>query len=274
MTPSEHITYATTLITCKKHDGSICSGTGFIMYLCMQENSCIPVLITNRHVVNNGLSCRFSICKKNDDGTPNDREIVDITVQDMSVWLFHPNPDTDLCCLPVGAAINELEERQGIKLFYTPLTKDWLPTDEDLKTFSALEEVVMVGYPRALVDNYNHKPILRRGITATNIKNNYENKPEFMVDMACFPGSSGSPVFILQEGMYSVAGSAFVGNRIKFLGVLYAGPMFNFDGRILFSNTPEGIKTKTAIPMNLGMVIKASEILAFEPLILQQTPKE
>lgn len=36
----------------------------------------------------------------------------------------------------------------------------------------------------------------RRGITATNINFDYNGKKEFVIDAACFPGSSGFPVFI------------------------------------------------------------------------------
>lgn len=273
MSPSELVTYATCLIQCVNNkNNTMSSGTGFIMHLCIKDDLCIPVLITNKHVIKDADTCLFSICKKNPDGSPNNLEIVNIFAPDMTAWVPHPNPDTDLCCLPIGEAIRDLEVR-GIQLFYAPLATNLLPTDEDIKTFSALEEVVMVGYPRALADKYNHKPLMRRGITATDIKNNYEGRSEFVVDMACFPGSSGSPVFILNEGLYAMGGSAFAGNRVKFLGVLYAGPIFNAKGEIMLSNTPEAKNTSTAIPMNLGFVIKSSEILAFEPLLYEALKK-
>lgn len=33
-----------------------------------------------------------------------------------------------------------------------------------------MEDVVMIGYPIGLSDTYNHKPIIRRGITASHPK--------------------------------------------------------------------------------------------------------
>ena len=39
-------------------------------------------------------------------------------------------------------------------------------------------------------------PILRRGTTATPIALNFEGRPEFLIDAAVYPGSSGSPVFV------------------------------------------------------------------------------
>jgi len=60
----------------------------------------------------------------------------------------------------------------------------------------------MVGYPIGLWDEKNNYPIFRKGITATHPANDYNGKSEFMIDAACFPGSSGSPVYIIDELNY------------------------------------------------------------------------
>jgi hypothetical protein len=41
-------------------------------------------------------------------------------------------------------------------------------------------------------------PILRRGVTATHPKINYLGRSEFLVDVAVYPGSSGSPIFLYE----------------------------------------------------------------------------
>jgi hypothetical protein len=48
----------------------------------------------------------------------------------------------------------------------------------------------MVGYPNGLWDTANNFPLIRRGVTATHIKNNYNGKSEFVIDIACYGGSS------------------------------------------------------------------------------------
>ncbi len=60
----------------------------------------------------------------------------------------------------------------------------------------------MVGYPVGLWDSVNNMPILRRGSTATLLDWTYEGRQEFVIDAACFPGSSGSPVFKYTVGDY------------------------------------------------------------------------
>lgn len=71
----------------------------------------------------------------------------------------------------------------------------------------------MIGYPNGLWDSQNNLPIIRRGITATSVKKDYNGKKEFLIDAAVFPGSSGSPVFIFNEGSYSVPGGFSNGHQ-------------------------------------------------------------
>jgi len=49
----------------------------------------------------------------------------------------------------------------------------------------------------------------------------YLGLPAFLIDAAVFPGSSGSPVFLLDRGMYqNRTGGTVVGSRVMLLGVL------------------------------------------------------
>lgn len=72
MSISEMLTYSTVLINCQYADGSVGSGTGFIVNLCNkpEEKTCIPVLITNNHVVNNSVRTVFEFCKADENGKP------------------------------------------------------------------------------------------------------------------------------------------------------------------------------------------------------------
>jgi len=128
----------------------------------------------------------------------------------------------------------------------------------------------MVGYPNGIWDNINNKPILRKGITATHPNFDYCGKKEIMIDAACFPGSSGSPVFIFNEGGYrDKSGNMFMGaSRIILLGVLYAGPQHTAQGDIQIVNVPTIDRpiAISRIPNNLGLIIKSERILELENL--------
>ena len=125
----------------------------------------------------------------------------------------------------------------------------------------------MVGYPDGIWDEFNNQPIIRRGITATHPKNDFNGKNEFLIDAACFPGSSGSPVLILYQGGYvdKKGNLNWGGSRVMLLGIMYAGPQHTAEGNISFAAIP---KAYTSIPNNLGLVIKSSRLMEFKSSLL------
>ena len=270
MSLSEMITYSTVLIRCEYANGTSGSGTGFIVNLCpdAEKHTCVPVLITNNHVVENSIKTVFEFCRANDEGEPLDTESFSITYEGNN-WIHHPDPDVDLRCLLLAEVLRNLEKR-NIKIFYIPLETWLIPNDEKLSELSAMEDVVMVGYPIGLSDQYNHKPVIRRGITSSHPRKDYQGKKETLLDVACYPGSSGSPVFILNQGAFPTKEGISVGNRVMLLGVLYGGHQFNTQGVLQFTNLPNVPKPVVQLPINLGIMIKAERILEFEKLFVNK----
>ena len=122
----------------------------------------------------------------------------------------------------------------------------------------------MAGYPTGLWDQANNMPILRRGITAVHPALDFNGKPEGVIDAACFPGCSGSPVLVLNEGSYMTKKGMQLGEwRILLLGVLYGGPEFTAEGGIVVKDIPMRATpvAQMRLPMNLGFYVKAREIL-------------
>lgn len=272
MSQSEMLTYSTVLIECEYSDGTFGTGTGVIVHLCVDRKTdqCAPVIITNRHVVKDSLEIQFEFCLQDEKGHPIDTMPQRVIYTDVP-WIAHPNPDVDLCCIPLAPVLTQIPE--SAKVFYIPLETNLIPSPSTLSTLSALEEVVMVGYPIGLSDRYNHKPIIRRGTTATHVKNNYQGKNDFLVDIACFPGSSGSPILLLNEGAYTTQHGISIGSRMMFLGILYGGTQYTSKGVLSFTNLPNTPTPMLDIPMNLGVAVKANEILFFEDIIFQHFPK-
>ena len=72
-----------------------------------------------------------------------------------------------------------------------------------------------------------------------------------------------------RQGYSTKSGGMVIGpSRVKLLGVLYAGPQHTVSGEIRViqiptQNIPVPVST---IPNNLGMVIKASQLDAFEKI--------
>ena len=160
-------------------------------------------------------------------------------------------------------------------MFYRTFDETLIPNKEKLETLDAVEEILMIGYPNGLWDSVNNMPIVRKGITATDIKFDYEGRKEFLIDAACFPGSSGSPVLICNVGGYrDKQGNLNWGSpRIFLLGILYAGPQLTVTGDIKVVTIPNMQQKALAvshIPNNLGYIIKAERIMDFVPLIKQK----
>ena len=133
-----------------------------------------------------------------------------------------------------------------------------------------VEEVYMTGYPNGLWDSLNNRPVTRKGVTASSALEDWQGEPVFMIDMACYGGSSGSPVYIMNQGAYPTKdGGIWMGNRFIFLGILYAGPTIDAQGSINIINVPTDSSAviSTKLMMNLGLVIHAEKLNDFKPLI-------
>jgi hypothetical protein len=192
-----------------------------------------------------------------------------VSLSSENLWVKHPDPDVDLCILPV-APLASRADKQGKRLFYITLHPAMIPTDGELAELTAIEDVVMVGYPVGIWDSANNMPVIRRGITATHPAKDYEGLTQFMIDAACFPGSSGSPVFLFNRGSYPLkSGGIALGDRVKLLGILHAGPRYNAKGEIQIENVPTGQKLVafSKVPINLGIVVKGKRLMDFEPVL-------
>jgi hypothetical protein len=273
LSASEQISYSTVRIEVEYNDGTTGTGTGFFFnFLEDTENKThVPAIITNKHVIKNSKKGRFILTKANENGEPLDTEHYQVFYDDFeSFWKKHKDKDVDLCAIPIANFLIDAEKKK-VKVFYFPLNKNILVNKENLEEINALEEILMIGYPNGIWDNINNKPILRKGITASHPKFDYCGKKEIIIDAACFPGSSGSPVFIFNEGVFKTkTGRLSSGNRIILLGVLFAGPQHTATGEIEVVNVPTIQKpiSISRIPNNLGLVIKAERILELEELFM------
>jgi len=107
---------------------------------------------------------------------------------------------------------------------------------------------------------------------ATSAAGEYQ---QFLIDAACFPGSSGSPVFIFNQGSYSDAnfggngGGIILGTRLMMIGILFAGHLHTTIGEIQVVPIPTATMPipVSQIPNNLGICIRASRLLEFAPVL-------
>lgn len=249
------------------------TGTGFYYAVEIDSGSAIHLLVTNKHVLGDGDHAAITMHV----GEPPDGETIPASFRTFFIQLAgkrldHPDPAVDLAAVMLGPTINGAIA-EGTPPFYVTLTQNVIPSSDQWSKFDALEQVTMIGCPRGLFDESNNLPIARRGSTASHPAKKFQGKDEFLVDLACFPGSSGSPVFLHDRGGWfdRVENSFNIGGgRVLLLGVLYAGPTILNTGEIVLAHQPS---FNVATTMHLGQVIRSSALQEFDRYITKSVQK-
>lgn len=168
----------------------------------------------------------------------------------------HPDPDIDVAAM----TLNGLPVPGGLQPFIKTLPMDMLLNEAAVSQLDAIEPVTFIGYPNALHDTVNMTPIARRGWTATPISLDHSGQPKFLIDASVFPGSSGSPVFILDGAGYSDRkGNLVMGRRVLLLGIVAAVHVHATTGELIPAfNLP---KVSVNQVMNLGVVYKTRTLV-------------
>jgi hypothetical protein len=265
LTLAERILYSTLKLTTFKGDCKEAEGTGFFYQVGLDENKAAPLIITNKHVLNDADKVVARCHVSRDESPSGDHVECEIEINSNFV-ISHPDPDVDLCAIQFGKAKNEAEAA-GTPILFITLSDSNIPGESDWKNFDAIEDVLMTGCPNGLYDETNNLPIVRRGITATPLANKYNGRDEFIIDMACFPGSSGSPVFVLNRNGYvdRRTDSYSVGRgRFFLVGILHAGPTINSVGQITMTKSQH---FEFSTMMHLGFVIRSTALRMFDEKI-------
>lgn len=264
--PADKLLFTTVRIEITKASGKCGAGTGFFFNHKLGGDKILPLIITNRHVIEGAIQGRFQLHESQGSGDERVPSGSYFTIGIDSFenrWIGHPDPSVDLCVMPFQPLLNDALQ-QGKEIYNIAFDEAVIFNESQLADLSAAEEVLMVGYPIGIWDSTNNLPLLRRGSTASHPSLNFCGKAEFMIDAACFPGSSGSPVLLANLGPYTNKdGALVIGSRIALLGVLHAGPQMNAEGQIVPKPIPTHFVpvSETKVMIHLGYVISASEIV-------------
>lgn len=213
-------------------------------------------IVTNKHVLEGMQEIIFFFNSAEEDEVSYHADSLRIVLNEETV-INHPEDDVDLCVILAHSIIGRLDESNK-KLHIYPVRKNIQVDGDKLKSMNTIQNLLMIGYPNGIWDSVNNLPMLRRGINATPLYENYMGKEEFAMDIATYRGSSGSPIFIYDNGCYIENNEAKFGSRIIFVGILKG-----LHRRV--QQHEQGLETEEML--HIGIAIKASKLDVFDDLI-------
>ena len=270
----DELRYSTTKLTVYKKAGRVGLGTGFFFDMKYTDGKHCLLLVTNKHMAEDWHKLTFRINKADAKNNPILGDAVQITLTNTPTQKCIEHPDVDLCVFEVWPSIKSVWD-SGVKLCYRSLHEGLLPQNYTINYVGPIEDIIMIGYPDGMADEKNNLPIVRRGITATDFKVDYNGKKEFLIDASIFKGSSGSPVLICNLGSYTNPdGHLILGDRCFFLGVQYRGEFSKYQQNIYVKNAEgEYVNTPDVLSANfndLGFCVKSECLLFFKEEIKKQ----
>jgi hypothetical protein len=237
-------------------------GTGFLVQHQWGKETKGDFLVTARHVVEAGPTGRMYL-HTSSAGAPVLGNHYRLNVADWaSAWQFHPDPNVDVAVLPFGPVLQHIKEAKA-EVFTRTIQHDLVASDDAMSKLDSLESVAFHGFPMGLFDRAHMLPIARRGVTATPVFIDYEQLPAFLIDASVFWGSSGSPVFIADQGSYGTPTGTVIGSRLLLLGVLSKlfARVSSKDGGVGIVPVSDETDEERASPINLGLVFKTRAIM-------------
>lgn len=231
---SERLMFSTVRIECTFSDEKRVRGTGFLFdFFRDTQGNNVPVLVCNRHVIENSIHGEFVFNRADDEGKLIYGQPTPCSFDKFNkLWIFHPDPEIDLAIMPMDGLFAHLRAL-GKRVYYASISSSTIPKNEEWEKFIVLEDILVIGYPNALMDKVNNLPIFRKGTTASHPNIRYEGRDEFLVDVGVYPGSSGSPVFLLNEDFYKKSRELEEGaDKGRLLGIIYSGHVFTAQGLV------------------------------------------
>lgn len=250
---TDKLFYSTVPVICRDTKGDVVSkGTG-LLFNYKRDNEDFRFLVSNKHVFNGGPKISILI-NKGSNGPLGESFELELS----SAFHGHPDPSVDVAIIAIDKDLCNSEE----PYFCHFVSEEVIPTEEQLNKLDSIESVVFIGCPNGLYDSFNSLPIARTGTTATPLMVDYQGAPTFLVDASVFPGSSGSPVFILNLGFYREGNSCYMGkNRIYFLGIIGSVKIKQTNYPTIPVPTSFALVTPVHDYLDLGIVYKSRTII-------------
>ncbi|MCC7465777.1 MAG: trypsin-like peptidase domain-containing protein [Saprospiraceae bacterium] len=255
---------------------SAITGTGFF-FIFQKDGVEKEVIVTNKHIIKGKKFGQLIFTKSSASGDPIYGEKIKFDFKKFeNQWIFHPDTNVDLCILDMSII---RKEKQPI--YYKSIPEKFIPNDSLWNSYTIMEDVIMIGYPKGIIDTFNNIPIVRTGSVSTPPKLLHNGRDEFLIDIAMYNGSSGSPVFLRQSPfrVNTENGKIVMGNKTTYvlLGIAFA--MYDYSvasNEIRTLTITEAFKGQSSferptvrMPIDLALVIRSQKLNDFKRLLFK-----
>lgn len=252
--------FCTVPILIQNENGNVATATGFLFSFSLNNNKSIPFLLTNLHVVEQAKKILVEF-HGSTNSFPDKTRRIKVEIDGDFIKKYIPiaqSSHEDIFAMPIAGLLEQVIKQKG-EIFFKSIAQSFCFTKNELENCQAIETVTIIGYPKGIYDTENWLPIVRQGITATPVWNDFNGKSSFLIDAGIFPGSSGSPVFLYNQGSYATNNNGIaIGTRLAFIGIV--------------SETYID-KSNSNSYLGLGKVINSDVILRFLTSLVNQIQK-
>lgn len=275
-TVAEQLFFTTIRIDTDSPDGGRGAGTGFFFQHKVDGLDTL-FIVTNKHVVLGQKGGCLTFLKMQDRRPIiGDGFNLNFNEHEWSgLWFGHPDPEIDIAICALSPLLDFMRASHGVIPFLCPVNSIQIADESHHDQIDAMESVTFMGYPNGIWDSKNLIPVMRQGTTATPFEIDFEGTPRFLIDASVFGGSSGSPVFLWNQGEWIEKGVGVrYGTRLLFLGVVAAVFFRTHLNEIIAVPIPTQAKpmAQQQEMIDLGIVFKARTVLETVTAFLAQRP--
>src|SRR5258708_7862180 len=116
--------FTTVRVECRLKTGGVSTGTAFFLNFKIDDNRTLPLLVTNKHVVEGAEVAQFHVHEALPSGSgevgPSATSFPVTIAEFQSAWFMHPDPSVDLCVMPFEP-LRQQAQTQGKIVFCCPL---------------------------------------------------------------------------------------------------------------------------------------------------------
>lgn len=246
-------------------------GTGFIVSFQDAMTNSYPMMVTNKHILDGAAQIVLDFTVRDANGLPT-KEMYhyESTINDLYVVKhIGEEDDEDVCVFPI-AHIYRKAHNAGKSLMTFPLRVCDVNSDPLACATAQISQLIVIGYPAGMRDEVNNQPIFRTGMAATNPRIDYDGKKMFFVDVAIFPGSSGSPVLLYNDGsiLNPYNNSICIDGQPRYVLLGLISQYWSTRDKVKYDNpyvaTNPMLNATVKVPLNLGLVVKVERILELQ----------